>query len=459
MAQRAKVDNSFRQPHFLTRDDFPIYRVRCPMHGFLRFSKNECKIIDHQIFRRLRHIRQLALTEMLYPGATHTRFEHSLGVMELATRAFDHLAEKRGDLLEAKLKTVAELREKPLAKSRQLVRMAALLHDVGHSCFSHAGEPVIHNGAGHERFSFQLVEEKEFLGAELEQRFFPGFAALLGKVLRGGAVMPPQLKVLKDLVSGEMDADRCDYLLRDSYHCGVEYGRFDHRRMVQCLDLHEGDGGTLEIALHRDGIRTFEALILARYQMNTQVYYHRIRRIYDRYLQEYLKAKGTENYDSPEKILAFTDVPAMAAIMQDAAKRNGEEGHWARRIRDRNHHRVVYETGEDASAMDLRHAGVVVEKLRARFPEVEFLDDVAKASIHKLLLPEDADDRDLIALPLLEANGERRYLGERSHILRRIPRKFQVVRVFADVGRDNEKLLRQIRSFASDEFRKLGGQA
>jgi HD superfamily phosphohydrolase len=71
--------------------------------------------------------------------------------------------------------------------------------------------------------------------------------------------MPPQLKVLKDLVSGEMDADRSDYLLRDSHHCGVEYGRFDHRRMIQCLDLHEAEGGTLEIALHRDGIHTFEA--------------------------------------------------------------------------------------------------------------------------------------------------------------------------------------------------------
>ena len=91
--------------------------------------------------------------------------------------------------------------------------------------------------------------------------------------------MPPQLKVLKDLVSGEMDADRSDYLLRDSLHCGVEYGRFDHARMVQCLEVYESDGGTLEIALDRGGIHTFEALILARYQMNTQVYYHRIRRL------------------------------------------------------------------------------------------------------------------------------------------------------------------------------------
>src|SRR4029077_9995859 len=133
---RMKATASFRQPEFLAENDVPRYRIRCPVHGFIRFSENERKLIDHWIFRRLRHIRQLALTDMVYPGATHTRFEHSLGVMELATRAFDQLAARRGDLLEANLKKVAALRKEPLAIARQLVRLAALLHDVGHGCFS-----------------------------------------------------------------------------------------------------------------------------------------------------------------------------------------------------------------------------------------------------------------------------------------------------------------------------------
>src|SRR6266704_2933986 len=102
------ASSSFRQPQFLTDKDVPLYRIRCPVHGFIRFSENERRIIDHWIFRRLRHIRQLALTEMVYPGASHTRFEHSLGVMELASRAFDQIAAVRGDLLESKLKRVAE---------------------------------------------------------------------------------------------------------------------------------------------------------------------------------------------------------------------------------------------------------------------------------------------------------------------------------------------------------------
>jgi uncharacterized protein len=396
---------------------------------------------------------------MVYPGATHTRFEHSLGVMELATRAFDQLAAKRGDLLESSLGQVAELHRQPLAIGRQLVRFAALLHDAGHSCLSHAAETVIHQGRGHEAFTFELVEGEEFLGGELDHACFAGFSTLLGKILRGGSVMPPQLKVLKDLVSGEMDADRSDYLLRDSHHCGVEYGRFDYQRMVQCLDLHEADAGTLEIALHRDGIHTFEALILARYQMNTQVYYHRIRRIYDYYLCQYFTEKGADAFDSPDKILDQTDIQALAAITQDADKADVAQAKWAIRIRDRNHHRVVHETGEDANAMDLKHSVTLLDMLKREFPKIEFIHDVAAQSIHKLLLPDDADSTGLVALPLIEPGGEAGYLGARSHILRRVPRRFQVARIFADVGRDQDDLLRQIRSFSLNEFRKLGGQS
>lgn len=452
-----KVIPSFRQPEYLSVNDVPRHRIRCAIHGFIRFSENERQIIDHWIFRRLRHIRQLALTEMVYPGATHTRFEHSFGVMELATRAFDQLAATRGALLEGNLKKVAELNDKPLAIARQLVRLAALLHDVGHVCFSHAAETVIHDGGGHEAFTFKLVEEKEFLGGDLDGAYFSGLSALLGKVLRGGAVMPPQLKVLKDLVSGEMDADRADYLLRDSHHCGVEYGRFDHLRMIQSLDLHEGEGGALEIALHRDGIHTFEALILARYQMNTQVYFHRIRRIYDYYLCKYFTEKGREEFDSAEKILAQTDIRAMATILHEAEAGSGPHAKWAVRIRDRRHHRVVHETGEDAGAMDLKHSGRLLETLRDKFPEIDFVPDVASASIHRLLLPEDPESAGLVALPLIEASGESHYLGARSHILRRIPKRFQVARIFADIDRNSDKLLRTVRSFAQDEYRKLGG--
>jgi HD superfamily phosphohydrolase len=153
----------FRQPEFLTNADEPRHRVRCPIHGFIRFSENERQIIDHWLFRRLRWIRQLALTELLYPGATHTRFEHSLGVMEVATRIFDALARAKGNVMEDTFASVAQLKEKPLAKARQLVRLAALLHDTGHCCFSHAAEEVIQKNSDHESLTVQILTDPAFL--------------------------------------------------------------------------------------------------------------------------------------------------------------------------------------------------------------------------------------------------------------------------------------------------------
>jgi uncharacterized protein len=437
---------AFRQPEFLTAADDPVHRIRCPVHGFIRFSENERKVIDHPLFRRLRWIRQLALTELVYPGATHTRFEHSLGVMEVATRIFDALARSCGDVMEATLATVELLKDRPLAKARQLVRFAALLHDIGHCCFSHAAEEVIQKDSDHESLTVQVLTDPEFLGAELDRLFFPGAAVLIGRLIKPEGQLPPQLQVLRDIVSGQVDADRTDYLLRDSHHCGVDYGLFDYRRMVECLTLRqdpEGSGG-LEIAIQRDGIHTFEALILARYQMNTQVYYHRLRRIYDLYLKEYFRARGNADFDRPRKILAHNDMTMMAVIFQDADRAGEPFQPWAERIRDRRHHRVVYESDEDAGAAEIKKVKGVFDRIRGDYPEMDFRWDLADVSIHKLLLPEDKEERGYVPFSIIDTDGAIDLLGRRSPVLRKIPRWFQVARIFADLGRDQKSLQREI---------------
>src|SRR5260370_14497158 len=134
----------------------------------------------------------------------------------------------------------------------------------------------------------------------------------------------------------------------------------------------------------------------------------------------------------------------MAMILHDADMGNAPQAKWAIRIRDRNHHRVVHETGEDAGAMDLKHSGRLLEKLREKFPKIDFVFDVATAWIHKLLLPTHPEATGWVELPLIESSGETHYFGARSHILRQSPKRFQVARVFADIGRDNEELLRRI---------------
>jgi uncharacterized protein len=445
-AQEGAMGTMFRQAEFLGEAHEPKHRVRCPVHGFIRFSESERELIDHRLFRRLRWIRQLALTELLYPGATHTRFEHSLGVMEVATRIFDSLARSKGDVMEITFASVGLLKEKPLARARQLVRLAALLHDIGHCCFSHAAEEVIQKDSGHESLTVKVLTDAAFLRTELDRLFFEGCAELTAYLIKAGKGFPPQLQVLRDIVSGQADADRTDYLLRDSHHCGVDYGLFDYRRMIECLTLlQDPDGmGGLEIAIHRDGVHTFEALILARYQMHTQVYNHRLRRIYDLYLKEYFKAKGNEGFDTPEKVLSHNDMTMMAEIVRDADRAREPFQPWAKRIRDRQHHRLVYESDEDAGAAEIKKIRRVFERIKAEYQEIDFQWDLAEVPIHKLLLPEDRDDQGNVPFSMIDTDGTADLLGRRSPILRKIPRWFQVARIFADLGRHQKPLQREI---------------
>ena len=268
-------------------DNEPTQRVRCPVHGFIRYSKNERKVIDHRIFQRLRNIRQLAMEYLVYPGATHTRFEHSLGVMDMASRVFDALVRRHRAEIVEDLSQVPELSEDTLAKARQMIRLMGLLHDVGHPAFAHAGEAGIPGKQKHEAVSVYAIENH--LSVLIDSTFFQGAASVLVRLIKKSE----DLAFLGQLVSGELDVDRGDYLLRDSLHCGVNYGLYDSNRLIESLTLvNNEESGRLQLALDRGGEHAFEAMILARYQMSTQVYFHKIRRIYDHYLEEYCRLWG-----------------------------------------------------------------------------------------------------------------------------------------------------------------------
>lgn len=426
-------------------DNEPTQRIRCPVHGLVEYSRNERKIIDQPVFQRLRHVRQLAMEYLVYPGGVHTRFEHSLGVMDLASQMFDHLVQHHRPAIEEELKSVPELAEDTIAKSRQLLRLVALLHDIGHPAFAHAGEKAIPGGK-HEGVSMYVIEK--VLRDDLEQFFFKSAAELLVRLLNES----PELTFLSQLISGEVDADRADYLLRDSLHCGVTYGVYDSVKLVDSLTLvRDPDDDRLCLAFDRGGEHTFEALILARYQMNTQVYFHKIRRIYDHYLEEYCKIWGRENYKSFDDVLKHDDTSVMAEIRRDA-KLDGESKAWADRIIHRRHHRVVYETGDNADRVQLQLAKRILKKLKELFDGVDFYLDDSPVSIYKLAIPDEQDEPQVKNLYIKERNGSLKLLSHDSAIIAKIPKRVRTVRIFAD---GSQSVLKQIREKATELERNV----
>ncbi len=397
--------------------DFP-HRIRDPIHGFIRFSNNERKIIDSPCFLRLRGIRQLALTNYVYPGATHTRFEHSLGVMELATRFFDELI-KNDELIQNTLQGAALSSD----EARCLLRGAALLHDVGHLPFSHGGEEMLPSGKKHEDVSIAIISSMESM---LDDLLFCGATKAIIQLIDNKPILPALL-FLKNILSGSIDADRMDYLLRDSHHCGVEYGKFDYVRLLETLRIDRSGGGTA-LSLDHGGIHSIEALLLARYYMFTQVYYHRTRRIYDYYLKQYMRAWNPFQGDLLN-IMQYDDADLLTSIKKDAQNPDHPAYQYAKRICDRHHHSIVFQTGEFADAREERRARSLYEELEEAHPDYDFILDNPTGTIHKFFVPGQPDAGDEFQVV---QDGKKKLLTEWSKIICNMPKQFKSIRIYVD---------------------------
>ncbi|MEW6203542.1 MAG: HD domain-containing protein [bacterium] len=240
--------------------------IRDPIYGFITPSEFEFKIINTSIFQRLRKIKQLAMAHLVYPGANHTRFDHSLGVYHIASL----MAEKI-------------LPGKDYEEKRRIVRLSALLHDIGHGPFSHISEDILEKYSKHdcdtdkekihEKITIKLIENNKELGELLSSHEKDKIIGLLsGKMV--------DFTLMKEIISGPIDADKMDYLLRDSYFCGVKYGIFDHHRMLNTLTSY-AEGQDKHLAVDHDGINSLEQFVLAKYYMTIQVYRHKIRSVSD----------------------------------------------------------------------------------------------------------------------------------------------------------------------------------
>lgn len=241
------------------------YRVRDPIHGLIELSEKEARLIDTRVFQRLRRIRQLAMAFLVYPGALHTRFDHSIGVMHIVGRICTKLKE-----LAANGVTDRDI---------DLMRFAALIHDVGHGPFSHVSEDLLEKYA---RDQTDIGETREKIHEQITVDIVQGdpeIKSILDDDERDFVVKLIKEKDMRDwrrnVISSELDADKMDYLLRDSYFAGVKYGQYDLEQIIEAcrIDL---DRNTTSLVMSSQGIYALEQLLLARYHMTQQVYWHRV---------------------------------------------------------------------------------------------------------------------------------------------------------------------------------------
>lgn len=351
------------------------HEIRDPVHVFVRLSTAERKVLDSKPLQRLRHIHQLATTFLVYPGATHKRFEHSLGVMELATQVYDVIT--RQDRLREDVRSILQIGEHfDKEYWRRVLRMAALCHDIGHLPFSHAAEKdLLPEGVDHERFTCEMIVDKDMahLWDDLHVKAEHVAKLAVGPKDLPGTSFTDWETILAEVITGDaFGVDRMDYLLRDSLHTGVAYGRFDHHRLIDTLCiLPVKQDGSVEpkLGVEIGGIHGAEALLLARYFMFTQIYFHPVRRIYDIHLMDFLKQwlKNGRFPAKANKLTEVTDNEVMTGILK-ASRSAKIKGHsYARRIADRRHFKLLYERNPEDIKKNPTATEAIFEKAVEKF--------------------------------------------------------------------------------------------
>ena len=358
-----------------------IHEIRDPIHVFVRLTSDERKVLNSRPFQRLRHIHQLGLTYLVYPGATHRRFEHSLGVMELAGRVFD-VVMNTANLTEPVTDELKEITDSFRREYwRRALRMAGLCHDLGHLPFSHAAEKeLLPHGWDHEKLTAAIIRHDEMtaIWSDMKLNADDIVKLAVGKEKAPDLAFSPLETILSEIIVGDaFGVDRMDYLLRDSHHAGVAYGRFDHYRLIDTLrvlprapaDQQADELSGPELGVEEGGLGSAEALMLARYFMYSQLYFHPVRRIYDIHLKDFLKAwldNGTFTTDVVEH-LAMTDNEVTAAILK-AARDAALPGHTAvRRIAEREHFRVLYNRNPNDVEVNPEAGSAIFRVAEARF--------------------------------------------------------------------------------------------
>jgi len=262
--------------------------IKDPVHGYVYITEEEKNIIDSFPVQRLRRLRQLAGAEYVYPGANHTRFEHSVGVLYLAGKVAEN----------------PNISEHMNEEEAEMVKIAALLHDVGHGPFSHVFEQLLINKLDktHEDITSWVISKGELKDALSKIGYKPEEIAKLAV----GTLHRPKKTFLDQIVSSAVDVDKLDFVVRDTYHTGAEYGYIDVFRLIHALDVLEGN-----LAVDLGALSALESLIIARIESFKSIYFHRVGRAAQIMLaiamEKANEELGLTQFRTPEEYLAMDD--------------------------------------------------------------------------------------------------------------------------------------------------------
>jgi len=290
-----------------------------PVHGYIELDDFAQELLATPQMQRLRRVRQLGYSNLVYPGANHTRFEHSLGTMHLASMLTKNLDSIEGD-------------------KKTEIKAASLLHDIGHGPFSHVTENII------DKYTRRRHEDiKEVLGK-----------GEISEVLKKYGISPGNLaKHVKgetsvaQIISSEIDVDKMDYLVRDAHYTGVAFGVVDYNRLINQMDFYED-----RLVVEWGGLKVAESLLVSRFWMNTSVYYHHVTRISESMCSKAVECMIEDQELDPSRLRQMDDIDLVAA-MRNAT---GYAGELSRRLDTRRlYKRALYVGLEDVGKGVLKH--------------------------------------------------------------------------------------------------------
>ena len=411
-----------------------VDKMRDPIHGFIDIREGEKKIIDSAPFQRLRNIKQLAMTYYIYPGAEHTRFGHSIGVMHLVTRAFQSATEGDDEHFPPDKRAWYE----------QILRLIALTHDIGHAPFSHASESVFPDGLEHEDYTVDIIKNTIIadiiceIGEDFRRKHGEQYditPELICDIYMGIDSGPnSEYSFLKSFMDSELDCDKMDYLLRDAYYCGVKYGVYDVERLISSFTIVYKDSNTPRLAIKSGGVQAFEEFVLARYFMFIEVYFHRTRRYFDIMLVEALKdilPNGVYPKDV-EEYLRWDDCRVIQCL-----KEKCNESVACKNIMERRVYPQIFQTKVHPTEADKREFKRNLREIKSLVGEDNVITDRAGKVPHKIPIRGEIDDEKSIII--YDKNTERKTtISEESELIRNLYVKIDISRVYCHPDRSDE---------------------